>query len=140
MSLNQMPQHLRQLVEAQLKKDRPRRRVTDKRARQIIDQAFTDRCVEAGLPDPCMEHQFHPDRKWRFDYAWSGTKVALEVEGGVWTAGRHVRGKGFLGDVEKYNEAGRLGWIVLKTTPKELLTDATVALVADTIQARGQLP
>jgi hypothetical protein len=46
--------------------------------------------------------------------------IALEVEGGVWTRGRHTRGKGFLGDMEKYNAAALGGWCVLRVTPDRL--------------------
>lgn len=85
---------------------------------------------------PVVEHRFHPVRKWRFDFAWPEHRVALEVEGGVWTGGRHTRGSGFVKDVEKYNAAGRLGWIVLRCVPSDLLKRATAELVVDTIQAR----
>lgn len=63
------------------------------------------------------EFRFHGIRRWRFDYALPTFKVAIEVEGGVWTAGRHTRPKGFLGDIEKYNAAAALGWRVLRVTP-----------------------
>lgn len=67
-----------------------------------------------GLPVPEKEFRFAPPRKWRFDFAWPAQKVAAEVEGGIWVRGRHTRGKGFLNDMEKYNEAGRLGWRVFR--------------------------
>jgi very-short-patch-repair endonuclease len=82
-----------------------------------------------GLPLPVTEHVFHPTRKWRFDYAWTDSKVALEIEGGVWSGGRHTSSKGFIGDMSKYNEAACLGWRILRIQPKALLTLATVQLV-----------
>ncbi len=60
------------------------------------------------------EYKFHPDRRWRFDFAWPSVLVAVEVEGGVWSGGRHGRGSGFIGDCEKYGEAAVLGWRVLR--------------------------
>jgi len=75
------------------------------------------------------EFRFHPKRLWRFDYANEHYKIAIEVEGGVWTAGRHTRGKGFLGDVEKYNEATAMGWRVFRTTPDALITSNTLNLI-----------
>lgn len=75
-------------------------------------------CRTEGLPAPETEWLFHPTRKWRFDYAWPKDLVALEVEGGVWTRGRHVRGAGYLKDIEKYNAAQLLGWTVLRCTPQ----------------------
>jgi hypothetical protein len=61
----------------------------------------------AGLPYPIREFRFHPERRWRFDYAWPGAWLAVEVEGGVWTRGRHLRGAGFIRDCEKYAEVKR---------------------------------
>ncbi len=71
---------------------------------------------------PVPEYRFHPKRKWRFDYAWPEQKVALEIEGGIWTLGRHTRGAGFRADMEKYNEAGRAGWRVFRFTPDRFKT------------------
>jgi very-short-patch-repair endonuclease len=73
-----------------------------------------------GIPDPEPEFRFAPPRRWRFDYAWPGHKVALEIEGGVWTGGRHTSGAGFCKDMEKYNAAAVAGWRVLRCQPKEL--------------------
>lgn len=73
-----------------------------------------------GLPDPTPEYRFHPKRKWRFDYAWLSYRVAVEIEGGIWTGGRHTRGLGFMKDMEKYNAAAALGWRIFRFTPKEL--------------------
>jgi very-short-patch-repair endonuclease len=87
------------------------------------------------LPRAVTEHRFDPDRKWRFDFAWPAARVALEVEGGVWTGGRHTRGKGFLADVEKYNRAAVLGWRVLRTTPRDLSTLATVHTLRAALRA-----
>lgn len=72
------------------------------------------------LPAPVTEFRFHESRRWRFDYAWPDQKVALEVEGGVWIAGRHTRGAGFVKDMEKYNEAACLGWRIIRCQPKQL--------------------
>ena len=75
-----------------------------------------------GIPLCEEEYRLHPTRRWRFDYAWPDHKIALEVEGGVFTRGRHTRGKGFLGDIAKYNEATRLGWRVFRCTPQQMKT------------------
>ena len=71
---------------------------------------------------PMREYCFAKPRRWRFDYAWPDYKIALEVEGGAWTHGRHTRGSGFVNDMEKYNTAILAGWIVLRVTPDQLLT------------------
>jgi hypothetical protein len=49
------------------------------------------------------EYKYCKERKWKIDYYLPDLNAAVEVEGGVWTAGRHVNPKGFLKDMEKYN-------------------------------------
>ena len=80
----------------------------------LLLQVTTD-----GLPMPELEHKFDEHRRWRFDYAWPAQRVALEVEGGAWTGGRHTRGAGFLADIEKYNAANLAGWHVYRCTPEQ---------------------
>lgn len=77
-------------------------------------------CRDAGLPEPIPEYVFHPTRKWRFDYAIPQWKVAVEIEGGIWTQGRHTRGQGFLDDLTKYNAAACMGWRVLRYPPHRI--------------------
>ena len=61
-----------------------------------------------------QEFQFHTTRKWRADFHIKNTKLLIEVEGGIWSGGRHTRGKGYLGDMEKYNAATMMGFQVLR--------------------------
>ena len=65
---------------------------------------------------PEREYRFCPPRRWRFDFAVPDKKVAIEVEGGTWSNGRHTRGKGYEVDILKYNTAVLLGWRVLRYT------------------------
>lgn len=92
---------------------------------------FALACTKFGLPVPVQEYRFHPVRKWRIDYYFeaNGRRVGLEVEGGVWTRGRHTRPSGFLGDIEKYNEASILGIMIIRTTPKSLLKLETFTIL-----------
>lgn len=72
-----------------------------------------------------FEFRFDPDRKWRFDAAILtrfGPKVAIEIDGGAWTRGRHTRGAGYIADMEKLNRAARLGWKVYRFTPEQVRT------------------
>lgn len=79
-----------------------------------LEQSFIYLIEDAKLPMPVEEYQFCKGRKWRFDFAYVGLKLAIEIEGGVWSNGRHRRPTGFIKDMEKYNEAALRGWKVLR--------------------------
>lgn len=67
------------------------------------------------LPEPVREHRFC-ERRWRFDLAWPERLLAVEVDGGIHSNGRHVRGKGYTNDCVKLNRAALEGWTVLRVT------------------------
>lgn len=94
---------------------------------------FPDTCRSLGIELPESEFRFHETRKWRFDFAFPRHKVAIEVEGGVWTGGRHTRGSGFVKDMEKYNEAAKLGWRILRFTPSDLAKTSTFETIKQTL-------
>lgn len=77
-------------------------------------------CRTAKLPLPELEYRFHQTRKWRFDFAWPVQKVALEVDGGVWSGGRHGRGSGIVKEHEKFNAAAADGWLIFRCTPQNV--------------------
>lgn len=81
------------------------------------------------------EHRFHKERRWRIDYAIITHKIAIEVEGGAYTHGRHTRATGFIADMEKYNELTRLGWRLIRVTPQQLITVKTIEMIKDLINA-----
>lgn len=62
------------------------------------------------------EFKFHPERRWKFDFALPAQKLAVEIEGGIYSNGRHTRPEGFAADMEKYNAAAMMGWRVLRYT------------------------
>lgn len=71
-------------------------------------------CKGIGLPEPVREFRFSPLRRWRFDLAFPDRKIAVEIDGGIWTQGRHSRGTGYAADCEKLARAAILGWRVLR--------------------------
>lgn len=73
-----------------------------------------------------QEYQFHPSRKWRADFYLTGTRILIEVEGGIWSGGRHTRGKGYIGDMEKYNAATMMGYQVLRFSTEQVKSGLAV--------------
>ncbi len=76
--------------------------------------------VAEKLPPPIREYRFHEKRRWRCDFIWLDEKLIVEVEGGIWSKGRHTRGLGFQNDCEKYNEAALNGYKVLRVTSQQI--------------------
>ena len=68
------------------------------------------------------EYRFAPPRRWAFDFCIPPLRLAFELEGGIWVQGRHTRGKGYQGDLDKYNTASSLGWTVFRFSTQDVLT------------------
>lgn len=91
-----------------------------------------------GVAIVCREYNFHPTRKWRFDFAIpvivqegraDNLKVAVEIEGGIWRRGRHTRGKGYQGDLDKYNAAAAEGWTVLRFSTEDVMKGRDIPIL-----------
>lgn len=115
-----------------------------KKARHVLSNtaSSTDmfqRIVMAEIPgvDVIKEYAFHPARKWRFDYAIPSHKVAIEIDGAVWTMGRHNRPEGYINDMEKLNTAASMGWLVLRFTTDDRLKASTLRFIEETISIRS---
>ena len=102
-----------------------------------LESLFAFTLKANGLPTPTREHMFAKEigRKWRFDFCYPEKLVAIEIEGGVWVRGRHNTGSGFQADIEKYNAAQLLGWLLLRYTgdmikrnPKKVVDEVKRAL------------
>ena len=85
----------------------------------------------SGVPMPKPEHRFHHERKWRFDFAWLDQKLALEVQGGIWSYGRHTRGAALLKEWEKLNTAASMGWRIMYVQPRDLCTQQTINMLKE---------
>ena len=83
----------------------------------------------AGLERPTPEFMFHPIRRWRCDYCWIDQQIILEVEGGIFTNGRHSRGAGMKEDMNKYNEAAIMGYRIIRVVPTELSSIKTINIL-----------
>jgi hypothetical protein len=97
---------------------------------------FTGALLALGITY-LREYRFDAKRLWRADYCIPDYKIIIEVEGGIWTNGRHTRSLGFLGDMEKYNAATLAGYRVYRVEPNKLMTDG-IKLVRQTIALQNQ--
>jgi len=82
------------------------------------------------------EYLFHHTRRWRFDYLLCDqpeclTSVAIEIEGAIWSRGRHTRGKGFQADLDKYNTATMMGYRVLRFSTEDVMRGRAKAFLAE---------
>jgi len=93
-----------------------------------------------GYPAPKLEFKFHPDRRWRFDFAWEEKKIAIEVQGGLFIGGAHSRGAYIVKSQEKYNNAALMGWRIFYFQPKEFNNGIATEILDQVfgIQRRGQ--
>ena len=82
------------------------------------------------------EWYFHPERKWRFDYACPELKIAIEVDGGIFTGGRHSGGVGQLKDMAKMNAAASAQWLVFHATPDDMFDIQLRNFVSEAIKSR----
>lgn len=102
------------------KKVRSKEQRMDATVRSKLEEMFALHLRLYLVPEPRREYRFHPTRKWAFDFAWERQKVAVEIEGGIYSGGRHTRGSGFTRDCDKYNAAQIAGWIVLRFVDEHL--------------------
>lgn len=98
---------------------------------------FAALCAALRVPAPVPEYRFHPARRWRFDFCWPTHRLALEVQGAIFTQGRHTRGAALLKEFEKLNAAATLGYRVLFCTPTQIANGEAVQLVEAALQGQG---
>jgi hypothetical protein len=98
--------------------------LTDVKKTPIANALLEMHMTELGLVF-MREFQFNPGRKWRFDYllvgSQHGKKIAIEIEGAIFTRGRHTRGAGYQRDLEKYNNATAAGFKVYRFSTQDVL-------------------
>lgn len=98
-----------------------------------VEELFALHVKASKLPMPEREYRFC-ERRWKFDFCWTEIKLALEIEGGTWTGGRHTRGAGFEADCRKYAKALILGWRVLRVTSGMVQSGEALGLVEQAIK------
>lgn len=100
-------------------------RVKSQRAESIGESTLANQLLVLKINFE-QEYKFHPKRKWRADFHIVGKRILVEIEGGVWSGGRHTRGKGYIGDMEKYNAAVVMGYQVLRFSTEQVKSGLAV--------------
>ena len=101
-----------------------------------IEDLYLLQISAAGLPEPQREYRIIPGKRSRADFAWPEHKLAVEIEGGTWSGGRHVRGAGYANDCRKYNLAVLHGWRVLRFT-SEMVRDGEALDMLEQVMTGG---
>lgn len=78
--------------------------------RDTFDKLFV---ITHSSLEPTPEYYFHPERRWRFDWAWPDYKVAVEINGQGYGHGTIKAKKN---DAEKLRVATLMDWSVLVYT------------------------
>lgn len=101
-----------------------------------LDVQYLEAILKASHIPFIREYKFDKSRRWRFDFAFPEHFVAVEVEGGVWIGGRHTRASGFVKDLEKYNQAASMGWLVLRFSPDMIESGTALEMIEKTLRRR----
>jgi len=115
------------------------RRVGSETTLSALEESFLAylHMLAPDAPAPAREYRFASPRRWKFDFAWPDARLAVEIEGGTWSGGRHTRGAGYANDCTKYNAAVLEGWRVLRYTtlhfkdPHSMIAEVMEALSND---------
>lgn len=94
-----------------------------------LERQFIDHLDAYGITGWEREHKFHKVRRWRFDFYFFIDKLAVELQGGTWSGGRHTRGAGYESDCEKVSEAMLMGIRVLQFTAGQVRSGYAVRTV-----------
>lgn len=85
-------------------------------------------------------------RRYRFDLAVPGLKIALEIHGGAYitrkdggTGGAHHSIEGRARDMAKGNLAAVMGWIVIEVSPNELSDGTAFHWIEEALETRKVL-
>lgn len=97
---------------------------------QTASGQLAQQLAQAGVMY-AREVEFHPHRGWRFDFVFpmAASRLALEINGGLFVQGRHIQGARLLDEYEKLSEAAILGYRVLLTTPNAVKSGHALNLV-----------
>lgn len=93
-----------------------------------LEEKFLWLWKSIGGPELERELKFIAGRRFRADFAHIKSRCLIEIEGGVFVRGRHLRPSGYINDCEKYNLAALNGWTVFRLTPPQITVEDLEAI------------
>ena len=69
-------------------------------------------------------------KRYRLDFAHPNSCTGIEIQGGVYTRGRHVTGSGYERDCRKYNLAYTSKWTIFLLTSQMAKDAAWLSIIA----------
>ena len=105
-----------------------------------LEQQFADLWLSLyPMIDLHSEYRFSPPRRYRWDFCHLESKVAIEIQGGVWMRrSGHSGGTGLVKDYEKLCLAAAEGWRVFLLADR-MITDEYLKLIESAIFLPQQL-
>ena len=82
-------------------------------AQSRLEQAFEQYLINNNI-EYQKEYKFIPNRRFRADFYLEKYRLLIEIEGGMWSNGRHNRGSGYRADCDKYNLATLHGYKLIR--------------------------
>lgn len=130
-----------------------------------LERAFDSHAAGLEIGGLAVNFKFHPTRGWELDRAHTETKVAAEIQGGIYGRpvtcpnchepvkrltkdGRfvsvregmgHSTGAGLERDFAKFNAAQVLGWMVILVSPRMAEDGSGALLFKQAIESRKRL-
>lgn len=98
------------------------------------EAAFDLQLKALKLPEPQKEYKAIANRRFRIDRAWPDRMIAVEIEGGTYSRGRHVRPLGFEMDCEKYNLLTLDGWKVFRFTTNQIMDGRALLIMTQLLR------
>ena len=112
-------------------------------AEEMLHKGLQARFLVAGCQ---LQYRFHPERQWRWDFAWPELNVAIEYDGFVMVKqadgkvhlrGGHATISGIRKSHAKGNAAAVLGWVVLRCDADAMRKGTIYDDVEACLKARG---
>lgn len=97
---------------------------------------LVQQCKLVGLPPLEPEFYFARPRKFRADWRVKNLPVLIEYEGGIFMPGKagHSSVSGIMRDIEKLNMAAIAGYIVIRVTPKHVVSGEALQWIEQAVE------